>query len=80
VNSIASTNQARDAVHAEHPEAINFEPVIAGDQRIGWTYATGHHTYGWILDTGRISTVEASSRARAEHNARATHRPRRGTP
>lgn len=78
--TITSTNQARATVHANHPSAINFEPILKNDQRIGWTYATGHHTYGWILTTGRISTVETTSRVSAEHNARATHKPRRDTP
>lgn len=77
MHAITSTNQARDIVHDQHPGAINFEAVLKTNERIGWTYATGHHTYGWVLANGRISTVEASSRARAEHFAKAMHRENR---
>lgn len=72
---IGSTREARAVVHTTRPEAIRFQPILRNDQRIGWTYCTAPGHYSWILTTGRISQVEATSRETAAHNARATHRP-----
>jgi hypothetical protein len=73
--TIGSTRDAQAAVHEQYPEAINFAPILRDDQRIGWTYCTAPGHYGWILTTGRISQVEATSRETAARNASATHRP-----
>ena len=73
--TIGSTREAQAAVHSSRPEAIRFQSVIRNNQRIGWTYCTRPGAYGWVLTTGRISTVAAASRETAEHNARNTHRP-----
>lgn len=70
VTTVATNDQARAAVHRHYPQAIGFESTLKGDQRIGWTFCLRPGVYGWILTTGRISTVMTSQRERAERSAR----------
>ncbi|MFE2346459.1 hypothetical protein [Kitasatospora cineracea] len=73
--TVDSTRDAQAAVHEQLPEAIRFQPILHGEQCIGWTYCTAPGRYGWILTTGRISAATAVSRETAAYNARTTHRP-----